>query len=78
MQGCKWHKPEGCESGAGCPWCLVMPALTVLRKIANHLELVKGAPRQKLSCCSSLLANFFTAACLLAVDPLVPLPSGCR
>lgn len=27
----------------GCPWCLMMPALTILQNIANHLELVKGA-----------------------------------
>ncbi len=43
-QGCKWHKPDGCDgSTSTCPWCLVMPALVVLRKISNHLELVKGA-----------------------------------
>jgi hypothetical protein len=43
LQGCKWHKPDGCPPETfGCPWCLTTPALTVLINIANHLELVKG------------------------------------
>ncbi len=46
-----------------------MPALTVLRKIANNLELVKGAPRQKLSCCSSLLAKFLHCRVFLGGGP---------
>jgi hypothetical protein len=27
-----------------CPWCLILPALVLLRKISNHLELVKPEP----------------------------------
>lgn len=45
LQGCKWHKPDGCpnEGLNRCPYCLTMPALNILQNIANHLELVKGA-----------------------------------
>eukprot|EP00854_Cymbomonas_tetramitiformis_P026519 gene26519-32549_t len=50
---CKNHRPDGCSklahddgtgnvSRGGCPFCLTLPALTILRKICNHLELVKA------------------------------------
>ena len=43
LQGCKWHKPEGCSGPyQKCPFCLMLPCLTILQKISNHLELVKG------------------------------------
>ena len=43
LQGCKWHKPEGCPGPRlRCPFCLVLPCLTILQKISNHLEMVKG------------------------------------
>jgi hypothetical protein len=43
LQGCKKHKPDGCEGGRlRCPYCLILPCLGVLQKIANHLELIKG------------------------------------
>ena len=45
-EDCKFHKmPDGCtsaNSGArSCPFCLALPICTILRKVANHLELVK-------------------------------------
>lgn len=46
-KGCKKHKAEGCpEHGRnpGCPACLMLPALTLLRKISNHLDLLKIEP----------------------------------
>ncbi|KAJ9562932.1 hypothetical protein OSB04_008092 [Centaurea solstitialis] len=38
------HKdnPDGCDS---CPFCLVLPCLTKLQQISNHLELIKPNPR---------------------------------
>ncbi|KAL3134837.1 hypothetical protein ABBQ32_007805 [Trebouxia sp. C0010 RCD-2024] len=46
--GCKWHKPEGCPGPRlRCPFCLVLPCLTILQKISNHLELVKGNPQDQ-------------------------------
>lgn len=52
LQGCKWHMGEECTR---CPNCLIMPALQLLRKISNHLEMVKGghrhAQRCHLRCC---------------------------
>ena len=41
-QGCKWHKPDGCSGRLHCPFCLILPGLTILRKISNHLDLIKG------------------------------------
>lgn len=46
---CKSHRPEGCRTwyeergrrGYDCPLCLMLPALTLLRRISNHPELVK-------------------------------------
>lgn len=52
--GCKWHKPEGCKKAfrdwgirtrLRCPNCLMLPVLTLLRKVANHLDLAKADPR---------------------------------
>ncbi|GMH36245.1 hypothetical protein BSKO_04113 [Bryopsis sp. KO-2023] len=49
--GCKRHKPNGCKEAReemglqgrlDCPHCLVLPVLSLLRKISNHLELVKA------------------------------------
>ncbi|KAL4459161.1 hypothetical protein ABPG75_014026, partial [Micractinium tetrahymenae] len=49
-KGCKNHKPEGCwrQSKFGgwkrmCPFCLVLPVCSILRKISNHLEMVRAA-----------------------------------
>ena len=43
VQGCKWHKPDGCPGPRlKCPNCLILPCLTILQKISNHLELIKG------------------------------------
>ncbi|PWA82501.1 switch 2 [Artemisia annua] len=38
------HKdnPDGCDS---CPYCIVLPCLTKLQQISNHLELIKPNPR---------------------------------
>nr|XP_043616478.1 switch 2 isoform X2 [Erigeron canadensis] len=38
------HKdnPDGCDS---CPFCIVLPCLTKLQQISNHLELIKPNPR---------------------------------
>ena len=41
-QGCKWHKPHGCSGRLHCPFCLILPGLNILRKISNHLDLIKG------------------------------------
>jgi SNF2 family DNA or RNA helicase len=51
---CRFYKPEGCRGdvGAGsgatgggltldCPWCLQMPALTLLGLCSNHLDLLR-------------------------------------
>jgi len=47
VQDCKRHKPDGCfkegESKLQCPFCLIFPIMTLLHKITNHLELIKGA-----------------------------------
>ena len=45
-QGCKWHKPHGCSGRLHCPFCLILPGLNILRKISNHLDLIKGEPAQ--------------------------------
>ncbi|DBA69980.1 TPA: hypothetical protein ACH3X2_012333 [Trebouxia sp. C0005] len=46
--GCKWHKPYGCPGPRlRCPFCLILPCLTILQKISNHLELVKGNPQDQ-------------------------------
>ncbi|DBA73362.1 TPA: hypothetical protein ACH3X1_011407 [Trebouxia sp. C0004] len=46
--GCKWHKPDGCPGPRlRCPFCLILPCLTILQKISNHLELVKGNPKDQ-------------------------------
>ena len=46
LQGCTCHKPEGCVREGRetilCPVCIINPCLQILRKIANHLELLKG------------------------------------
>ena len=46
LQGCTCHKPEGClregHEDPRCPVCIINPCLQILRKIANHLELLKG------------------------------------
>ena len=42
LQGCKWHSGGKHPGRMRCPFCLVLPCLTVLQKISNHLELVKG------------------------------------
>ncbi|GAB4813150.1 hypothetical protein N2152v2_000196 [Parachlorella kessleri] len=53
--GCKSHKPEGCwvpriingkvcGMRRNCPFCLALPVCTILRKISNHLELIKADP----------------------------------
>ena len=46
LQGCTCHKPEGClregRDDPLCPVCIINPCLQILRKIANHLELLKG------------------------------------
>lgn len=42
LQGCKWHGGGVHLRRMRCPFCLVLPCLTVLQKISNHLELVKG------------------------------------
>ena len=54
-QECTRHKPNGCfrkapngELVLRCPFCLIFPILTVLKKITNHLELIKGAPTASL------------------------------
>ena len=48
LQGCKGRKdPEECKK---CPYCLCLPCLTLLRKVSNHLNLVKGAPLRTLHC----------------------------
>ena len=39
--GCKWHKSDGCERPK-CPLCLVLPCLSILQKLANHVDLIKG------------------------------------
>lgn len=64
-QECKRHKPEGCpgdnpEARLRCPFCLIMPALSILQKISNHLELIKGASLHAL--CST--------GCVLRTPPL--------
>ncbi|CAL8464574.1 g4109 [Coccomyxa elongata] len=47
-KGCKRHRPNGCEFGRlRCPYCLVLPCLTILQKISNHLELIKVDPEDK-------------------------------
>ena len=54
--GCKYHRPDGClrklkppppgeepkPPRRGCPFCLTMPVITLLRKVSNHLEMVKA------------------------------------
>ncbi|KAK9804888.1 hypothetical protein WJX72_010344 [[Myrmecia] bisecta] len=58
-KGCKWHKPQGCRAAGGgtdengerhggmsCPNCLILPSLTILQKISNHLELIKADPEE--------------------------------
>ena len=46
LQGCTCHKLEGClregREDPLCPVCIINPCLQILRKIANHLELLKG------------------------------------
>ena len=46
LQGCTCHKPEGClregREDPLCPVCIINPCLQILRKVANHLELLKG------------------------------------
>ena len=43
VQGCKWHVPDGHQGPrVRCPMCLIFPALWILKKISNHLELIKG------------------------------------
>ncbi|KAK9840685.1 hypothetical protein WJX84_004254 [Apatococcus fuscideae] len=44
--GCKWHKPEGCERPK-CPLCLVLPCLSILQKLANHVDLIKANPQDR-------------------------------
>ena len=39
LQACKSRKGEDCEQ---CPYCLCLPCLSLLRKVSNHLNLVKG------------------------------------
>eukprot|EP00249_Psilotum_nudum_P023073 c28741_g1_i1 orf=351-3611(-) len=34
--------PDGCDS---CPYCLVLPCLTKLQQVSNHLELIKPNPK---------------------------------
>ncbi|KAF3332904.1 Switch 2 [Carex littledalei] len=48
-QGVIWsylHKdnPDGC---AMCPFCLILPCLTKLQQISNHLELIKPNPKDE-------------------------------
>lgn len=47
---CKWHRPEGCleyyaaigsNAKLPCPWCLMLPAVQLLRDVANHLDLLR-------------------------------------
>jgi hypothetical protein len=38
-----------------CPKCLILPALTILKKISNHLDLVKGEPPLPLQSCRLVL-----------------------
>ncbi|KAK9862888.1 hypothetical protein WJX84_009991 [Apatococcus fuscideae] len=46
--GCKWHKPDGCEPpGPKCPLCLVLPCLSILQKLANHVDLIKANPMDR-------------------------------
>lgn len=52
VQGCKRHRSNGCEHGGlRCPYCLVLPCLTILQKISNHLELIKGEQLPPISHC---------------------------
>ena len=58
LQGCKWHKPEGCPGPRlRCPFCLVLPCLTILQKISNHLEMVKG------NCTTHCMSDYVVAVC---------------
>lgn len=78
--GCKSHKPSGCwaETKYGlrrlCPFCLCLPVLTVLRKVSNHLELVKarhdeqGRPETAAKFAKALqIAELVGAGCALWV-----------
>jgi len=40
---------EPCSEGDGptCPWCYMMPCMTLLSRIANHLDLLKVDPKSK-------------------------------
>ena len=54
-KGCKNHRPDGCwrqtEDGLRrmCPKCMMMPLITLLRKISLHLDLVKASPGDERS-----------------------------
>jgi SNF2 family DNA or RNA helicase len=51
--GCKYHRPNGCwrvihnTRSNHCPFCILMPLLTILRKISLHLDLVKANPNDE-------------------------------
>ena len=52
--GCPYHRPNGCllRSKYGgirrmCPYCLIMPTIAILRKVALHLDLIKANPADK-------------------------------
>lgn len=36
------ENPDGCE---WCPFCIVLPCLTKLQQVSNHLELIKPSPK---------------------------------
>ena len=76
LQGCKWHKPEGCPGPRlYCPFCLVLPCLTVLQKISNHLELLKGADTANETYTSSLKHDDQHSAQVVARAEGTALPS---
>jgi SNF2 family DNA or RNA helicase len=51
--GCKYHNPDGCwrffqgQRHRACPYCLVLPLMMILKKIALHLDLIKANPEDE-------------------------------